>query len=616
MNIAKPSLKQCDDSKTSEWDCSVPDVRHIANGRIIPSKHYADQPYIVRTDDGAWLCVITTGGGKEGESGQHLISMRSFDCGKTWQLPVDIEPSDGPEASYATLLKIPSGRIYCFYNHNTDGISEVEREDGGVYKRVDCLGHYVFKYSDDHGRSWSKQRYDIPMRSFECDLKNSYGGDLKFFWNVGRPLIYGDAVICVIHKVGAMGAGFYAQSEGAFLKSTNILTESVPSKITFETLPEGSIGLRTPPGGGRVAEEQSIVALSDGSLYCVYRTIDGWPACAYSYDGARSWSTPAYKTYTLGGRRVKHPRAANFVWKCSNGKFLYWFHNHGGRFIGDLGAQGKDGRTSYDDRNPAWLMAGREVDTPEGRIIEWSQPEIVLYDDDPYIRMSYPDLVEENGEFFITETQKSIGRIHRIPLVFRLFNQWDICTVATNNLILNFSEKRAESMQVAMPRLPALNQRDALFEDLRCEDLRAGFSIDFWLLLERITSGQSLLDSRDEEGKGILVTTVDDSALRVFICDGRSEASWTSDCGLLKGGKLHHVVITVDGGPKIITFVVDGILCDGGDQRQFGWGRFSPNLRTPNGAAMLTVAPSVRSLRLYDRALSTSEAVGNFHAGL
>jgi hypothetical protein len=46
----------------------------------------------------------------------------------------------------------------------------------------------------------------------------------------------------------------------------------------------------------------------------------------------------------------------------------------------------------------------------------------------------------------------------------------------------------------------------------------------------------------------------------------------------------HAAVITVDGGPKIITFVVDGTLCDGGEQRQFGWGRFSPDLRTPKGA--------------------------------
>ncbi len=75
-------------------------------------------------------------------------------------------------------------------------------------------------------------------------------------------------------------------------------------------------------------------------------------------------------------------------------------------------------------------------------------------------------------------------------------------------------------------------------------------------------------------------------------------------------------MITVDGGPKIITFVVDGILCDGGEQREFGWGRYSPNLRTPVGADTLIIDPSIRTLRIYNRALRTSEAVGNFQAGL
>ncbi len=72
----------------------------------------------------------------------------------------------------------------------------------------------------------------------------------------------------------------------------------------------------------------------------------------------------------------------------------------------------------------------------------------------------------------------------------------------------------------------------------------------------------------------------------------------------------------MDGGPKIITFVLDGSLCDGGDQRQFGWGRFGYNLRTPQGATVAKLSPVIQSLRIYGRALRTSEAVGNFQAGL
>ncbi|MFA6563884.1 MAG: LamG-like jellyroll fold domain-containing protein [Verrucomicrobiia bacterium] len=604
--------------KKSATTSAIVDARHISNGRNIPSEGYADQPYIVKTDDGAWLCVMTTGVGVEGAGGQHVVSMRSTDQGLTWEKIVSIEPTDGPEASYAVLLKVPSGRIYAFYNHNTDRVLEVKREDKGVYKRVDSLGHYVFKFSDDHGRTWSAKRYDVPLREFECDRNNVYGGKLRFFWNVGRPLILGDAAVMVMHKVGAMGNGFFAQSEGAFFKSKNILTERDPEKIAFETLPDGDIGLRTPAGGGRVAEEQSIVKLSDGSLYCVYRTVDGWPTIAYSRDGGHKWTPSAYMTYAPGGRRVKHPRAANFAWNCSNGKFLYWFHNHGGPFVGKMAAD-FSGRTGspYDDRNPAWLIAGREVDTPQGKCIAWSQPEILIYDDDPYIRMSYPDLVEDGGKFFVTETQKNVGRVHEIPksLLDGLFNQWDNRRVATNSLSLNLPAGKPMPKTAPMPKLLPLNFRDTKRADHGCKDARAGFSLDFWLKADSLKTSLNLLDSRDSTGKGIQVSATTTGAVRIILNDGRSESSWNSDKGLLKPNTLHHVVITVDGGPKIITFVVDGILCDGGDERQFGWGRFSPNLRTPTGAATVKIAPAVGSLRIYNRALRTSEAVGNFRAG-
>lgn len=596
---------------------AVPDPRHISNGREIPSEGYADQPYIVKTDDGAWLCAITTGSGSEGDKGQHVVSMRSTDRGRTWESIVPVEPVDGPEASYAVLLKVPYGRIYCFYNHNTDRVPEVRREDKGVYKRVDSLGHYVFKYSDDHGRSWSAKRYEVPIREFACDRANVYGGTLRFFWNVGRPLIRGNEAIMVLHKVGAMGEGFFSQSEGAFFRSGTILAERDPEKILFETLPDGDIGLRTPAGGGRVAEEQSIATLSDGSLYCVYRTIDGWPVSTLSRDGGRTWTPPAYKTYTPGGRRVKHPRAANFVWNCSNGMFLYWFHNHGGRFVGELGAGGKGGRSPYDDRNPAWLMAGREVDTPHGRAIEWSQPEILLYDDDPFIRMSYPDLVEDGGKHYVTETQKNVGRLHEIPepIVGGLFGQFANRTVATNGMALRLPADGAMPATVTMPKLPEFLARDAKRADHGGKDLRAGFSLDLWLAPEAVARGGVLLDNCDASGRGIRVAA-DGGALRITLNDGRQECAWSSDRGAFGSAGPQHVVITVDGGPKIVTFVVNGVLCDGGDERQFGWGRYSPTLRTPAGAASLKIGEGVRSLRIYTRALRTSEAVGNFRAGV
>lgn len=592
------------------------DPRNLSAGFPIPSEGYADQPYVVPTDDGAWLCAITTGAGHEGSGGQHVVSMRSTDRGRTWEKPVDIEPADGPEASYVVLLKTPYGRVYALYNHNTDNVREVKREDQGVYQRVDSLGHYVFKYSDDHGRSWSAQRHDIPVREFECDRANVYGGKLRFFWNVGRPLIGEDFAIMTLHKVGAMGEGFFAQSEGVFLKSDNILSQRDPTQIRFETLPDGEVGLRTPIGGGRVAEEQSMVRLSDGSIFCVYRTIDGWPSCAYSRDRGHTWTAPEYLTYTPGGTRVKHPRAANFVWNCSNGKFLYWFHNHGGSFIGRMAPNHphRVNGSPYDDRNPAWLMAGREIDTPAGKKIQWSQPEIVLYDDDPYIRMSYPDLIEKDDQLYITETQKNVARLHEISpsLVKGLFAQWDACDIAREGMI---KEVAAGSSDFEMPRLPNLNARDNTRADFGGKDARVGFSFDLWLQFDSLQPGQIILDNRDPQRSGITLATAENGTLKLSMNDGRQEVAWASDPERIVVGKTQHFVITVDGGPKIITFVIDGILCDGGEARQFGWGRFSPTLRTPQGAKTMTMSNAVKSLRIYNRALRTSEAVSHFWAG-
>jgi hypothetical protein len=589
------------------------DERNIKTGYEIPTETYSDQPYIVETDDRAWLCVLTTGAGREGQTGQHVVTVRSTDRGKTWSAPVDVEPADGPEASYAVLLKVPSGyptagRIYCFYNHNTDNVREVIADKStwspdGTCRRVDSLGHFVYKFSDDGGRSWSPRRYEVPQRDMEIDRQNPYGGRLKFFWNVGKPFVHAHSAYVPLHKVGGFGHGFFTRSEGVFLKSANLFAETDPDQITWETLPDGDYGLRTPSGGGPIAEEQSTVVLSDGSFYCVYRTIDGHPAFAYSRDGGHTWTEPQYKRYT-DGRLFKHPRAANFVWRCENAKYLYWFHNHGG--------------TWYDDRNPVWLCGGVESDTPQGKVIRWSQPEIVLYDDDPYIRMSYPDLVEEGGKYFLTETQKDVARVHEIDpiLLAGLWTQCESRHVATEGLVLSLPEMgRSVPSETPMPEIPAFVARDNTRADHGTVDLRQGFSIDLWLCLDTLDPDQIVLDNCTATGQGFCLQTTSHGTLEIVLNDGRTENRWRCDPDMLAAHKPCHVVVVVDAGPKIITFVVDGVLNDGGGFRQFGWGRFSPHLRGVNGAGELRIAPCVQRLRLYNRYLRTSEAVGNFQAG-
>ncbi|MBM3736725.1 MAG: hypothetical protein FJW39_13165 [Acidobacteria bacterium] len=584
---------------------AVPDPRHLSNGSVIPDEGYSDQPYIVKTNDGAWLCGITTGPGREGAGGQHIVTRRSIDRGKTWTDLVDVEPGTGPEASYAVLLKVPLGRVYVFYNHNTDNIREVIGDNppyrDGKVRRVDSLGHFVFKYSDDHGRSWSAQRYEIPQRDFEIDRKNVYQGRIKFFWTVGKAFTHKGAGYVPLHKVGGFGEGFFTSSEGVLLRSANILTERDPAKLRWETLPDGGIGIRTPPGGGPVAEEHSFSEMSDGSLFCVFRTIDGHAASTYSRDAGRTWEPAQYMRYA-DGRLMKHPRAANFAWRAENGKFLYWFHNHGGRFILE---HPRRRSIAYEDRNPVWLAGGEEVESLKGRLIRWSEPEIALYDDDPVMRMSYPDFVEEGGKFYLTETEKEIARVHEISpvLLNGLWGQFGNRTVAAEGLL-----KTEAGQPVA---LPDFLRRAAGGHGT--DDLRTGFTLDAWVQLASMAPGQVLASTMTADGRGFALETAAGGAMRLLLSDGRTRNEWLSDSGSFEADKRHHVAVIVDGGPKVILFVVDGKLQDGGTQRQFGWGRFSGNLKSVAGGPLRV--GEVKGLRIYGRALRVSEAVGNFRAG-
>ncbi|MEZ5361951.1 MAG: LamG-like jellyroll fold domain-containing protein [Bryobacterales bacterium] len=255
-----------------------------------------------------------------------------------------------------------------------------------------------------------------------------------------------------------------------------------------------------------------------------------------------------------------------------------------------------------------WLSGGEEVDGPTGKVLRWSQPEIALYDDDPIIRMSYPDLVEEGGKYYLTETQKDVARIHEIDKTL-LEGLWSPQAPGDKPLA------ETEPGESLAPELPQFVERSRRRTDHGTEDLRAGFSLELWLDLGSLEPGQTLLDNRGEDGRGFAVETAEDGSVELILNDGRTENRWRSDRGALTVGERHHVVATVDGGPKIITFVVDGELQDGGRERQFGWGRFNPNFRSANGGAILTTGRDVERARIYGRALRTSEAVANFLSG-
>jgi len=244
----------------------------------------------------------------------------------------------------------------------------------------------------------------------------------------------------------------------------------------------------------------------------------------------------------------------------------------------------------------------------EGRI-HWSQPEVLLYDDHVPTRMSYPDLVEQHGKYWITETQKQVCRVHPIDpeLLKGLWAQGESNKLTRAGLLLNAGERQLKQRSMRMPKLPNLADR-------------SGFTLEFQVRFNDLSAGQILLDTRDASGKGLMVQTTDHPAVELVLSDGTRTNQWRCDAGLLTTNKTHHIGVIVDGGPHLITFAVDGVVCDGGFERQHGWGRLSPELAGINGERQVKIAPTLRgrllTLRVYDRYLRNSEFVANHHASL
>ena len=137
-----------------------------------------------------------------------------------------------------------------------------------------------------------------------------------------------------------------------------------------------------------------------------------------------------------------------------------------------------------------------------GLEIAWSQPEIVLYADDPEERMSYPDLVEQDGAYYLTETQRR-RRVHRVDNAL-LEGLWGSSTRPHPSRARGCcSSWAAASWRRPVKWTPAL------------PDLRAGggFTLNLRLNLARTTPGLVLLDTRDRQGIGWWLAAAEDGRL-------------------------------------------------------------------------------------------------------
>ena len=622
------------------------DPRDAKSGSVVSdlNGYYDSQNIVSVGTPPVYSVILHHSHNREGGAGLRLYGTRSTDRGRSWSPLVPIEDSLTRQShdGYQLVHVLPDGteRIYLFYGYNV-GEDRYLGADGEVVEllRSDMQLEegYWFRYSDDHARSWSP-RHLIPIRRTRIDRDNPWGGRVMGMFMCDKPTVIDGMVYFAFQKTRD-GAGETPGSEVFFARSPDLLTVDDPAGATWQTLPLGEDGLQAPSGDLRLGEEPHILPVGDADprrVFCLWRTEVGRLAAAYSSDGGESWEAPHWLNYP--GRpssgwapapdqaELRNPRGAitpiRLAERTADGRsvFALLFYNNG-----------HTERLGYVGRRVMWLTVGHE--TAAGTI-RWSQPEIVLWWDGLFLDSredwnadwaivdgpGYADWLEEDGALSFVESNKLAVRFHRLEprILWHLRHQDQLCTLPQHGLTLHHRHP-SKGATLRGPVLP---------------DLRAGGGFTLVVRLSgrlpAIAPGQVLLcglqevtaalddeptDETITKGFELVVTDALDLALTITNGFGVS-ARWHSTLAVphaLWDGAVHTVGFVVDGGPKVMSVVVDHALCDGGTRHAQGW-TFMPRELGEIGGASVEVAPSfageLHAVMLYERALLTSELVG------
>ena len=109
-----------------------------------------------------------------------------------------------------------------------------------------------------------------------------------------------------------------------------------------------------------------------------------------------------------------------------------------------------------------------------------------------YNGISYPDWIEDNGEYYFTETQKTIARIHKIPNEYleMLWSQGENSSITKKGLVFELSGDTCKQLQpFAIPSLGNLYKGES-------------FSLEFKIRTDALKKDQILIDTRRKKTEG------------------------------------------------------------------------------------------------------------------
>eukprot|EP00941_MAST-03F_sp_MAST-3F-sp1_P001324 g1324.t1 len=395
--------------------------------------------------------------------------------------------------------------------------------------------------------------------------------------------------------------------------------------------------------------------------YVVFRTGQGYLGSSISTDQSKNitfssstfaryakvHSTALYNEETAG---VKNPRGPISPKKVP-GKSLWitTFYNNAG--LGSFGTA---------DRALMWISVGWQPSDIEAEAaaeltiagetvalqkenvgIVWSQPELLLFDRTRNRDHGYPDVLFDNSSnkeeeeeipLYITETFKgagshteptasSEGRTHTVDpkMLHALYSQKNVNQLASGGTV-HYPTKN-ENAKV----FPSIN-----FAEPKSGGYRFGATISMWVDSTKnvSTASQTLFDTRDAHSKRGLAVVVseEDGGLEIVMRDESDvDFTWKTDSACssqLREKGDHYVAVVIDGAPMIVTWFVDGKLCDGGAVKPQmgafwkGWEWLKPSFGLVKGRNVRVSDKLVKSCIVYDTALFNSELVGNFRAGI
>ena len=354
---------------------------------------------------------------------------------------------------------------------------------------------------------------------------------------------------------------------------------------------------------------------------------------------------------------VKHPRGPYTPKEIMPGVWLLlYYNNNGGGWYG---------------RDPYFLACGREVVIDNEATILWSQPEIVLYDSEYRGGTSgggYPDLIFVDSsssnssnnsnsnsnssstlfthepekqlhvqqkqkqtpvtipDVYITTAQKGLPHPAKSKSYVLQVDRKLIHNVLTQHLssclpvditpILILDTAKDMNMNQILPSLPATGTLPTVSQQ--------GFTMVFSLQDHALSHPGDVIITHDSLQLSVGGGSTNTSSLhfnfsywdgRGSVCVSKTNAMCT---GLLVAPGTHHVAVVADGGANIVSYVVDGIYCDG------SWSWIPPTgMRDVPASSKFQVhsrtqkyGGEIFKMKVYDRALMTSEIVALYRRSL